>query len=78
MRLNNSRPCLPPLLPPATPPPSLLKKAMGVMQSLVVDLFDQLAGEAGHLTSVNKRKTLTAREVQASGRGAGAAVGMHG
>lgn len=45
------------------------------MQSFMVDAFDRVAAEASHLTRHGKHKTLTAREVQASGRGPAAGAG---
>ena len=43
-------------------------KAMTVMNSFVNDLFDRVASEASRLTTNNKRKTLSSREVQTSVR----------
>ena len=40
------------------------KKSMGILNSLVTDTFDKVATEAGRLCKVNKKQTLTSREVQ--------------
>ena len=40
------------------------KKAMSIMNSFVNDTFDKVATQAGSLCKVNKRKTLSSREVQ--------------
>ena len=42
------------------------KKAMAIMNSFVHDTFDRIASEAGNLCTVNKRKTMDARAVQAA------------
>ena len=44
------------------------------MQSMMQDCFEQLADEAGNLTRLNKRATLTAREVQVGGDAGGRAL----
>jgi histone H2B len=44
------------------------KRAMDVMDSLVHDLFQRVASEAGRLARANKRQTLSAREIQSAVR----------
>lgn len=44
------------------------KKAMSIMNSFVNDTFDRLANEAVRLARINKKSTLTSREVQTSVR----------
>ncbi|XP_012508178.1 PREDICTED: late histone H2B.L4-like [Propithecus coquereli] len=43
-------------------------KAMSVMNSLVNDMFERLAGEAARLAQYSSRTTLTSREVQTAVR----------
>uniref|UniRef100_T1IHW1 Histone H2B n=1 Tax=Strigamia maritima TaxID=126957 RepID=T1IHW1_STRMM len=43
-------------------------KAMGVMNSFVCDIFERIANEASRLTQVNKRATITSREIQTAVR----------
>lgn len=45
-------------------PTAVLPCPQQIMQSFMVDAFEQVAGEASSLIRHNKRKTLTAREVQ--------------
>lgn len=44
------------------------KHAMSIMDSLVKDIFDKVAAEAGRLAHYNKKKTMSTREVQTSVR----------
>ena len=44
------------------------RKAMVVMDSFVHDIFERLAGEAGRLARVNKKHTITSREIQTAVR----------
>ena len=44
------------------------KKAMGIMNSFINDMFEKLCLEAGRLTRYNKKKTLSSREVQTAVR----------
>lgn len=46
----------------------ITKKAMGIMDSFVNDLFERLAIEAGNLAKYVKRRTLSSRDIQASVR----------
>ncbi len=43
-------------------------KGMSVMDSLVVDLFERIAEEAGRLAHLNKRSTLSSREIHSACR----------
>lgn len=43
-------------------------KAMSIMNSFVMDLFERIAGEAGKLAAYNNSKTLTSREIQTAVR----------
>nr|XP_020833590.1 late histone H2B.L4-like [Phascolarctos cinereus] len=43
-------------------------RAMGIMNSLVNDVFERLAGEAARLAQYSGRTTLTSREVQTAVR----------
>merc|ERR1719152_767673 len=42
------------------------KKSMSIMNSLVMDAFDKIAGEAAKLMKVNKKQTMTSREIQSA------------
>ncbi|MEE6516631.1 hypothetical protein FKM82_026281 [Ascaphus truei] len=42
--------------------------AMGIMNSFVNDIFERIAGEASRLASLNKRSTITSREIQTAVR----------
>jgi len=44
------------------------KKSMSIMNSFVNDVFDRIAGEASRLAAINKRKTMSSREVQTAVR----------
>lgn len=50
------------------PDTGISSRAMAVLDSLVHDLIDRLATEAGRLARYNKRQTVTAREVQTATR----------
>jgi histone H2B len=41
---------------------------MGIVNSLVGDVFERLAGESGRLCKISKAKTLSSREVQTAVR----------
>ena len=41
---------------------------MSILNSFVSDTFDRIASEAGKLVKYNKRKTMSAREVQTAVR----------
>ena len=44
------------------------KKAMGIMNTFVNDMFERLASEAGSLCKYNKRATITSREIETACR----------
>eukprot|EP01128_Nolandella_sp_AFSM9_P010989 TRINITY_DN7708_c0_g1_i1.p1 TRINITY_DN7708_c0_g1~~TRINITY_DN7708_c0_g1_i1.p1 ORF type:complete len:108 (+),score=30.46 TRINITY_DN7708_c0_g1_i1:43-366(+) len=46
------------------PDTGISNKAMNIMNSLVADIFEQLANEAVRLARYNSRQTITAREMQ--------------
>jgi histone H2B len=50
------------------PDVGISKKGMSVMNSLVKDTFEKIAGEAGKLCSYSSRGTLSSREVQTAVR----------
>lgn len=43
-------------------------KAMSIMNSFVLDIFERIAGEAAKLATYNQTKTLTSREIQTAVR----------
>ncbi|VDN96149.1 unnamed protein product [Rodentolepis nana] len=43
-------------------------KAMSIMNSFVIDIFERIASEAGKLTHYNRKSTLTSREIQTAVR----------
>ena len=45
---------------------SMSQKSMGIMNSFVLDTFDKISTEAGKLCKLNKKQTLTSREVQSA------------
>lgn len=47
---------------------SISRKAMGIMDSFVDLMFERIAGEAGRLARMNKRNTITSREIQTACR----------
>ena len=50
------------------PDVNISKKAMGIMNSFVNDIFERIAGEASKLAAYNKRSTITSKEIQTSVR----------
>ena len=46
------------------PDTGMSKKAMGIMNSFVNDIFERTAVEAGKLSRYNKKQTITSREIQ--------------
>ncbi|XP_041068341.1 histone H2B type 1-L-like [Cetorhinus maximus] len=50
------------------PSTRISSKAMSVMNSFVVDIFERIASEASHLIHYNKRRTISAREIQSAVR----------
>jgi histone H2B len=43
-------------------------KAMTIMNSFVNDIFERIAGEASRLATINRRKTISSREIQTAVR----------
>ena len=50
------------------PDTGISNKAMGIMNSFVADIFEQLATEACRLARYNNRQTITSREMQTAVR----------
>ena len=50
------------------PDTGISKKGMSIMNSFIADIFDRIAGEAGKLTTYNKKATLLSREIQTAVR----------
>ncbi|XP_060707149.1 histone H2B type 1-F/J/L-like [Hemiscyllium ocellatum] len=50
------------------PSTRISSKAMNVMNSFVIDIFERIASEASHLIHYNKRQTISAREIQSAVR----------
>eukprot|EP00004_Rigifila_ramosa_P008761 TRINITY_DN200_c0_g1_i2.p1 TRINITY_DN200_c0_g1~~TRINITY_DN200_c0_g1_i2.p1 ORF type:complete len:153 (-),score=33.48 TRINITY_DN200_c0_g1_i2:63-458(-) len=50
------------------PDAGISQRAMSIMNSFIIDSFDRIAGECGRLVRMTKRKTLSARDVQAAVR----------
>jgi histone H2B len=50
------------------PDTSISRRAMSIMSSLINDMFERIAGEAGQLLRYNKMATLSSREVQTAVR----------
>ena len=50
------------------PDTGVSKRAMSILNSFVGDTFARIASEAGKLVKFNKRKTMSAREVQTAVR----------
>ncbi|XP_049620772.1 histone H2B type 1-A [Suncus etruscus] len=50
------------------PDTGISSRAMSIMNSLVSDIFERIAGEASRLTHYNRRSTITSREVQTAVR----------
>ncbi|XP_078402299.1 histone H2B type 1-L-like [Cetorhinus maximus] len=50
------------------PSTRISSKAMSVMNSFVVDIFERIASEASHLIHYNKHRTISAREIQSAVR----------
>ena len=50
------------------PDTGVSKRAMSILNSFVNDTFTRIASEAGQLCKYNKKKTMTAREVQTAVR----------
>uniref|UniRef100_A0A7E5A236 Histone H2B n=1 Tax=Panagrellus redivivus TaxID=6233 RepID=A0A7E5A236_PANRE len=50
------------------PDTGISAKAMSIMNSFVVDVFERLANEASRLAQYNKKSTISSREVQTAVR----------
>ncbi|KAJ8735572.1 hypothetical protein PYW07_007192 [Mythimna separata] len=50
------------------PATGISNKAISVMNSFMIDIFDRLASEAARLAKYSKRSTITSREIQTSVR----------
>ena len=50
------------------PDTGISSRAMSIMNSFVNDIFERIAGEAGRLAQVNKRRTVSSREIQTAVR----------
>lgn len=48
------------------PDMGITSKAMVILNSFVLDIFERLATEAGRLARYNKKKSITSREVQSA------------
>ena len=54
-------------LPDSSPTPTPLQ-AMAILNSFIVDQFEKIATQAAQLARVNKKPTLTSREIQTAVR----------
>jgi len=50
------------------PDTGISRRAMGIMNSFIGDVFERIASEAGKLARYNKKSTLTSREIQTAVR----------
>ncbi|XP_062407004.1 histone H2B 1/2-like [Sardina pilchardus] len=50
------------------PDTGISSKGMGIMNSFVKDIFERIAGEASRLSHINKRRTVSSREIQTAVR----------
>lgn len=50
------------------PDTGISSKAMSIMNSFVNDIFERIAAEASRLATINKRATITSREIQTAVR----------
>ena len=50
------------------PDTGISKKGMSIMNSFISDIFERIAGEAGKLSTYNKKATLSSREIQTAVR----------
>jgi len=50
------------------PDTGISRRAMGIMNSFINDIFERIAGEAGRLVRYNKKSTLSSREIQTAVR----------
>ena len=50
------------------PDQGISSKAMSIMNSFVCDIFDRVGGEASRLAKINKKSTISSREIQTACR----------
>ena len=50
------------------PDTGISSKGMSIMNSFINDIFERIAGEAGKLSTYNKKATLSSREIQTAVR----------
>eukprot|EP00696_Hemimastix_kukwesjijk_P018682 gnl/Hemi2/7607_TR2615_c0_g2_i1.p2 gnl/Hemi2/7607_TR2615_c0_g2~~gnl/Hemi2/7607_TR2615_c0_g2_i1.p2 ORF type:complete len:140 (-),score=72.85 gnl/Hemi2/7607_TR2615_c0_g2_i1:206-625(-) len=50
------------------PDTGISNRGMTIMNSFINDIFERLAGEAGRLARINKRETISSREIQTAVR----------
>lgn len=50
------------------PDTGISNKAMAILNSFVQDVFERLASEASKLAAINKRSTISSREIQTAAR----------
>ena len=50
------------------PDTGISSKAMAILNSFIADMFEKIASQASQLSRVNKKPTLTSREIQTSVR----------
>jgi|EP00933_Yihiella_yeosuensis_P018420 histone H2B len=50
------------------PDTGISKRAMAIMNSFINDIFEKIATEAGRLVRINKKATLSCREIQTAVR----------
>ena len=66
-RFNYSN-CIYKVLKEIHPDIQISKRAMVIMNSFVIDIFERIASEAGRLTRYNKRHIMSSREIQTAVR----------
>jgi histone H2B len=50
------------------PDTGISSKAMAILNSFIADMFDKIASQASQLSRVNKKPTMTSREIQTAVR----------
>ena len=50
------------------PDTGISKKGMSIMNSFINDIFERIATEAGKLSTINKKATMSSREIQTAVR----------
>lgn len=56
--------CIYKVLKQVHPDPGISRKAMGIMNSFINDIFERIATETSRLALYSKRSTLSSREIQ--------------